>query len=442
MSQLDDRYYKGLEGQYIFELHFRLDKDGEQDYIVRSHGNYSMNRSVSTDLELDPGTYSVLMKITARRDQELDTPKDIIKKNVKMRQNKLIQTGLSYDLAHAKGEIRETEAEKQRRQELELKNKAVEKQKQYAMKREEKLKDWQFGKRGEAREKRHAKKRQEHERKKAGKREAARPKEGPIAGDAAAAEVDAATAPSLGPTNGGKAAAGIEGEIEKQAAAGATQDKTGESAPDPASLPSPPAEANTNGPKAEEAKFDSNGGSLETIPEDVKPTHGTLADNISVDPKTEDAATSTDGSASQKAQHFEAALRSVPSVTVNDAPVPTSEAPPPSLAAPSSFAPNDDYQYDSDSSFDSSIDSVLDFPAQADDTGAEDESPPIDGGDDNTEFENDPWNAVCVVGLRVFSKDGRCSIETIRPRQGEETLDLDDASKGASGRAESDGNKY
>lgn len=46
---------------------------------------------------------------------------------------------------------------------------------------------------------------------------------------------------------------------------------------------------------------------------------------------------------------------------------------------------------------------------------------------------------MCVVGLRVFSKDEACSIETIRPRQEEETLDLDDASKGASGEVEGDG---
>lgn len=31
LSQLDDRYYKGLQGQYTFQLHFRLHKDGEDD---------------------------------------------------------------------------------------------------------------------------------------------------------------------------------------------------------------------------------------------------------------------------------------------------------------------------------------------------------------------------------------------------------------------------
>ena len=433
LSQLDSRYYRGLEGQYTFQLHFRLDKDGE-DYIVRSHGNYSMSRSVSTDLELDPGTYSVLMKITARRYQDDDTAEDIIRKNVKLRQNKLIQIGLAYDLAHAKGEIREAEAEKQKRQERELKSKAAEKKKQYAMRREDKLKDWQRGKREKAREKRHAKKREEYERKKAEKRRGPEPAEGSVAGDAAAVQTDQATIPKA--VDGTKAALGIEAEIEKQAAAGATEDKTGEPAPDPASLPQPPTQA-----KIDESK-PTNGAPLESIAEDSKPTSGSQAEDTSVAPKNgdeeKDAVKSAETSTAQKSQQFEAALRSVPSVTVNGAPAPTSEAPPPSIAPPSTLAPNDDYQYDSDASFDSSIDSVLDFPAAVD-VFTEEELSATDGADDNAEFENDPWNAVCVVGLRVFFKDGTCSVETVRPRQDEEPLDLDDASKGASGEVEGDG---
>ena len=434
LSQLDDRYFRGLEGQYRFELHFRLGKDGEQDYIVRSHGNYSMHRSVSTDLDLDPGTYSVLMKITACRRQDLDTPEDIIRKNVKLRPSKLISTGLAYDLAHAKGDIKETETEKQERQEREVKSKAAEKKKQFAKKREDRLKDWQRGKRERAREKRHAKKREESERKRAEKGKGAKSVEVSADGDAAAFRTDQATTPEA--VDGTKAAAGVEAEIEKQAAAGAAAGKAIEPAPNPSSLPSPPAEA-----KADEAK-PTNGAPLGTIAEDTKPTNGTVAEDNPVVPEKEekDAATSTENSTAQKSQQFEAALRSIPSVTVNGAPAPTSEAPPPSIAAPSTLAPNDDYQYDSDASFDSSIDSVLDFPAQEDDVVVAEEEPSlIDGEDDDAEFENDPWNAVCVVGLRVFFKEGACSIETVRPRQDEESLDLDDASKGASGEVEGGG---
>lgn len=415
LSQLDDRYYRGLEGQYRFELHFRLDKDGEQDYIVRSHGNYSMSRSVSTDLELDPGTYSVLMRINARRYQEFDIVEDIIRKNVKLRQSKLVQIGLAYDLAHAKGEIRETEVEKQERQERELKKKAAEKKKQYNTKREDKLKDWQRAKREKAREKRHAKKREEYERKKAEKRKGPEPAERSVTGDAAAVRNDQATAPEA--IDDTTAAAGVEADIGKQTGVGKTEDKTGSPTPDPASLP--------DIPKADESKT-ANGAPLGTI---VENTNEASADDSSVTPNNEEkgSATSADNSSAQKSQEFEAALKSIPSVMVNGAPAP-GEAPPPSIAAPSTLAPNDEYQYDSDASFDSSIDSVLDFPAQADDVVAEEEPSLLDGGDEDAQFENDPWNAVCVVGLRVYFKEGSCSVETIRPRQEEETLDLDDAS--------------
>ena len=430
LSQLDDRYFRGLVGQYTFELHFRLDKDGQQDYIVRSHGNYSMSRSVSTDLILDPGTYSLLMKITATRWPDEDTPEDTIRDNVKQRQNKLIQIGLAYDLAHAKGEVRETEAEKQERQERETKKKAAEKVKQNTMKREEKLKDWQRGKREKAREKRHVKKKEEYGRKKAEKRKGAEPAEVSVPGDTAVVQPDQNTVPEA--INGTTAAAGIEAEVEKQAAAGAIEDKTGESAPDSTPLPKAPAET-----KAVEST-PTNVVPLEAIMEDSKLSTGNPAEDNSVASKDEggDAAASTKDSDAQK---FETALKSIPSVTVNGVPTPISDAPAPSVAAPSSLAPNDDYQYDSDASFDSSIDSVLDFPTQPDDLAPEDEPPLPDCEDDNAEFENDPWNAVCVVGLRVFSKEGTCSIETIRPKEEEETLDLDDASKGASGEKEGDG---
>ncbi|KAL8736713.1 MAG: hypothetical protein Q9166_000079 [cf. Caloplaca sp. 2 TL-2023] len=67
LSQLDSRYFRGLQGEYTFQLNFRFEKDEDESFMVRSHSNYSMSRSVSTDIDLEPGTYSVLMKITAKR---------------------------------------------------------------------------------------------------------------------------------------------------------------------------------------------------------------------------------------------------------------------------------------------------------------------------------------------------------------------------------------
>ena len=44
-----------------------------------------------------------------------------------------------------------------------------------------------------------------------------------------------------------------------------------------------------------------------------------------------------------------------------------------------------------------------------------DKSPQGDIERQDAELAQNPWNAVCVVGLRVFSKDEKCSIKVIRP---------------------------
>jgi len=122
LSQLDDRYYLGLEGQYDFHLQFRLHKDDEEDYIVRSNGTYFMKRSASTELDLEAGHYTVLLKIRATR---LDRPtvEEVIRRTCCERREKLLSTGLSYDLAHAKGQFRELEREKREREKKEAKAK-------------------------------------------------------------------------------------------------------------------------------------------------------------------------------------------------------------------------------------------------------------------------------------------------------------------------------
>lgn len=110
--QLDSRYFCGLEGQYSFQLSFRVHKAGEEDYIVQSHGNYSMRRSVTVELELEPGEYHVLMKVEAEKNDHALPVKQVLRQNVKARKNKLLRIGLAYDLAHAKGQIKETGEEK------------------------------------------------------------------------------------------------------------------------------------------------------------------------------------------------------------------------------------------------------------------------------------------------------------------------------------------
>jgi hypothetical protein len=71
-----------------------------------------MKRSVSTELELEAGQYTVLVKITAKRYPDDPTIEDVVAATCQMRREKLLNIGLSYDLAHAKGEFREVEHEK------------------------------------------------------------------------------------------------------------------------------------------------------------------------------------------------------------------------------------------------------------------------------------------------------------------------------------------
>ena len=102
LSQLDSRYFGGLTGQYSFQLAFRLHSAGESAYIVRGYS--SGDRSATAEVSLEPGKYEVKMQVMASRDSTLPKVEDVVKQNWLSRRDKLIRIGLSYDLAHAKGQ--------------------------------------------------------------------------------------------------------------------------------------------------------------------------------------------------------------------------------------------------------------------------------------------------------------------------------------------------
>lgn len=118
-SQLDERYFKGLEGQYRFELSFRVHKAGEEDYVVRSQNYYRMNRSVNVELDLDAGEYVVVVKVDAQRNEQIMPVEEVVRAHAKERREKLLRIGQAYDLAHAKGKILETAEEKEAREAFE-----------------------------------------------------------------------------------------------------------------------------------------------------------------------------------------------------------------------------------------------------------------------------------------------------------------------------------
>lgn len=88
-----------------------------------------MSRSVNVELNLKPGRYYVLMKITAFRHHEVESTEEAVSRLASKRREKLVQIGLSYDLAHAKGRIVETDDERRPREECERNRRDAERKK-------------------------------------------------------------------------------------------------------------------------------------------------------------------------------------------------------------------------------------------------------------------------------------------------------------------------
>ena len=103
LSKLDERYFIGLTGQYTFELAFRLHQSDQSAYIVRGYS--SGDRSAVAEVDLEAGQYDVLLQISGSRDLSQPKVEDVVKQNWLSRRSKLIQIGLSYDLAHAQGQV-------------------------------------------------------------------------------------------------------------------------------------------------------------------------------------------------------------------------------------------------------------------------------------------------------------------------------------------------
>ena len=112
LSQLNDRYFRGLEGQYSFRLAFRVHRRGEESYLVRTEAPMRMSRSVNVELDLEAGEYDVRVKIEARKWTSILPAEDVIRFNAKQRRDKLMQVGLAYDIAHSRGRVIESESEK------------------------------------------------------------------------------------------------------------------------------------------------------------------------------------------------------------------------------------------------------------------------------------------------------------------------------------------
>lgn len=141
LSQLDDRYFRGLEGQYRFDLHFLLQEEGAEagDHIVRARGAWFGNRSISAEVDLEPGRYEVLPKVAAIKIPTKPEVQDVVKELAEKNPQKLRQIGMNYDIANAKGVVELTEEEKKAKEAKEkAKKEKAEKEKAEKKKAEKK----------------------------------------------------------------------------------------------------------------------------------------------------------------------------------------------------------------------------------------------------------------------------------------------------------------
>ncbi|VUC25931.1 unnamed protein product [Clonostachys rosea] len=128
LTKPDERYYEGLEGLYRFYLEFMVRSDDSDKKIAEATYNAyeGENRSVSCEVYLEPGTYSVIPKVLAKRLGWKHELRDVVKSFALSRPLKLQQKAKAYDVAHAKPGIKDEDEElmikkweeKQRKKEL------------------------------------------------------------------------------------------------------------------------------------------------------------------------------------------------------------------------------------------------------------------------------------------------------------------------------------
>ena len=106
MCQLDDRYFTDLKGQYEFTLNFLVKSSETKKTICAVRPVHQWDRrSVNCEVELEPGTYEIIPKIMAERSMWRPRVEKMVKRAADQNPKKLRQIGLQYDLAHAKGGI-------------------------------------------------------------------------------------------------------------------------------------------------------------------------------------------------------------------------------------------------------------------------------------------------------------------------------------------------
>ncbi|OAX81293.1 hypothetical protein ACJ72_04370 [Emergomyces africanus] len=443
LSQLDERYFKGLEGQYQFHLQFRLEKEGDEDYVIRNQNNIYMTRSVSADITLEPGTYTILVRVKATQ-YKCPPPEEVIRAKATTQREKLVQIGHAYDLAHSKGvelESEEEEAERTRR----------EKEKKAAIRRKERdraearlRKEWARDKKIVARQNRKAKKAELVKARRAAKQLAKIDEQrsgediektwegeevyGKHAdGNNSQQHEEVKGVP--GSQNPEKEYEGVESRAEATEGEGELKETDAGSkdgAVEPIDVQAKVAEE----PEAEEDH--------KIKGEDIKPP---VEDGKGEKRKDEELG-KNDGEnieahsdlengkdKEEKDMDMSVAASQFPNATkdeTKDGHRGTQDERVESLIDTMASIQTD---HDTDSGSDFEFDSEIDMPPVEESDSDSEEGDEEEG---DGEYSVDvPWNAVCVVGLRVYSKDSDLTVKTVKPKLSDEYVevqrDCDDA---------------
>ena len=402
-----------------------------------------MNRSVTAELELEEGEYHLLMKVEAQKREGALPVETVVRNNAKGRRDKLVRIGLAYDLAHAKGQFKETDEEKRLKKKIEA-NKKAKQRKEIKDKLMKEKKRRKHNENKERRKERAAEAKRKAKEKKKAERKAEKEKE-----------------------KEKKREKEAEKEAEKEKGKGSGADQPKEIAI--VSNPNNPAKSDELAAEKVASTDSSKAIDTTTTETPTEISHGVAGEDsksTEIAPSAEKAATKeeskpvetspTDKTTSEKTPGPVEAVKSSESNTSNlVAPeIRINGSAPPSEAGLSDTDSDDDLS-DIESVVSDISSGEIDDIIEDQELAAENSRPLPLMDDEEDEFQRDPWNAIAVVGLRVYAKGGGVSVKLVRPlpdagttqekkeEKSESKLDVDDsavdATKGVEVASSSDG---
>ncbi|KAH6959673.1 hypothetical protein BKA56DRAFT_637552 [Ilyonectria sp. MPI-CAGE-AT-0026] len=366
-----------MEGQYSFRLHFRLhnqESPDAEDYIVRSHENYFINRSVSVELpDMPTGKYVVYLKVTGERDSSLKSVEEVVKRECSERveNEKLAQVGYAYDLAHSKA-WDDIDKEK-RHANREVAKKQTEKNEE---KKQQRRDVWEAA---------------QHVREKAEKEAQAKAEAEAKAVEEKTAEAKASD-DDISPEK-------KKSEVESKAEDTKTEEKSSEKSASKDN--ETPSVVDKERGSEENSKQQGTEDSEKLDPKNVDESNASVSTSSPMaTPKSQDS--SIDVSTEKKQENKQAVSR-----------------PAYDSAGDSSDSPVEDWEelYSSDDMTRKPHITPRQAPTHRDDYDTEEEKMP------------DPWNAIGIIGIRVYSKDEKLELRTVM--EGGELLEGGMGKKGA-----------